>query len=447
MAQKLWDKGKATDAEIEKFTVGRDREMDVYLAKYDVLGSMAHIKMLSTIDLIGKDELPLLLAELKNIYKLAEEGEFVIEDGVEDVHSQVELMLTRKLGDLGKKIHSGRSRNDQVLLDMKLYSRDQIKIIAQDTLKLFNILIHQSEEHKNILMPGYTHLQIAMPSSFGLWFGAYAESLADDMEVLLAAWKITNRNPLGSAAGYGSSFPLNRQMTTDLLGFDSMDYNVVYAQMGRGKMEKTVAFAMASIAATISKMAFDACMFTSQNFGFIKLPDECTTGSSIMPHKKNPDVFELTRAKCNKIQTLPQQIMMIMNNLPSGYFRDLQIIKEIFIPSFEELRDCLKMTCHIMSEIKVKEDILDDKKYDYIFSVEEVNRLAKNGMPFRDAYKKVGLDIENGNFVPNKDIHHTHEGSTGNLCNDKISLLMQNTMDSFTFKKVNDAEKKLIDNK
>lgn len=444
MAQKLWDKGKATDAEIEKFTVGRDREMDIYLAKYDVLGSMAHITMLSTIDLIGKDELPILLAELKNIYKLAEDGNFVIEDGVEDVHSQVELMLTRKLGDLGKKIHSGRSRNDQVLLDMKLYSRDQIRILAQDTTKLFGILIHQSEQYKNILMPGYTHLQIAMPSSFGLWFGAYAESLADDMETLLAAWKITNRNPLGSAAGYGNSFPLNRQMTTDLLGFDSMDYNVVYAQMGRGKMERTVAFAMASIAATISKLAFDACMFTSQNFGFLKLPDECTTGSSIMPHKKNPDVFELTRAKCNKIQTLPQQIMMITNNLPSGYFRDLQIIKEIFIPAFEELRDCIKMTCHIISEVKVKENILDDKKYDFIFSVEEVNRLALNGMPFRDAYKKVGLDIESGNFTPNKEIHHTHEGSIGNLCNDKINILMQNTMDAFTFKRVDDAVNKLI---
>ncbi len=444
MAQKLWDKGKATDAEIEKFTVGRDREMDVYLAKYDVLGSMAHITMLNAIDLIGDDELPVLLAELKKIYALADKGEFVIEEGVEDVHSQVELMLTRSLGDLGKKIHSGRSRNDQVLLDMKLFTRDQLKNLAMDVKRLFDILIAQSERYKNILMPGYTHLQIAMPSSFGLWFGAYAESLADDLEVLLSAWKITNRNPLGSAAGYGSSFPLNRQMTTDLLGFDSMDYNVVYAQMGRGKMERTVAFAMATIAATISKLAFDACMFTSQNFGFLKLPDECTTGSSIMPHKKNPDVFELTRAKCNKIQTLPQQIMMIVNNLPSGYFRDLQIIKEIFIPAFEELRDCIKMTCHIMSEVKVKEDILSDSKYDFIFSVEEVNRLAKEGMPFRDAYKKVGLEIEAGKFVPNKNISHTHEGSIGNLCNDRISLLAEHTLAGFSFDRVDEAVNQLL---
>ncbi|MCQ2217714.1 MAG: argininosuccinate lyase [Paludibacteraceae bacterium] len=444
MAQKLWDKGKATDAEIEKFTVGRDREMDVYLAKYDVLGSMAHITMLNSIDLIGDDELPVLLAELKKIYALADRGEFVIEEGVEDVHSQVELMLTRSLGDLGKKIHSGRSRNDQVLLDMKLFTRDCLKDLAMDVKRLFDILIGQSEHYKNVLMPGYTHLQIAMPSSFGLWFGAYAESLADDLEVLLAAWKITNRNPLGSAAGYGSSFPLNRQMTTDLLGFDSMDYNVVYAQMGRGKMERTVAFAMATIAGTISKLAFDACMFTSQNFGFLKLPDECTTGSSIMPHKKNPDVFELTRAKCNKIQTLPQQIMMIINNLPSGYFRDLQIIKEIFIPAFEELRDCIKMTCHIMSEVKVKEDILSDSKYDFIFSVEEVNRLAKEGMPFRDAYKKVGLDIEAGKFVPNKNIAHTHEGSIGNLCNDRIALLAEHTLAGFSFDRVDAAVDKLI---
>lgn len=444
MAQKLWDKGKATDAEIEKFTVGRDREMDVYLAKYDVLGSMAHITMLNSIDLIGNDELPVLLAELKKIYALADRGEFVIEEGVEDVHSQVELMLTRSLGDLGKKIHSGRSRNDQVLLDMKLYTRDRLKDLATAVKGLFDILISQSERYKKVLMPGYTHLQIAMPSSFGLWFGAYAESLADDLEVLLSAWKITNRNPLGSAAGYGSSFPLNRQMTTDLLGFDTMDYNVVYAQMGRGKMERTVAFAMASIAGTISKLAFDACMFTSQNFGFLKLPDECTTGSSIMPHKKNPDVFELTRAKCNKIQTLPQQIMMIINNLPSGYFRDLQIIKEIFIPAFEELLDCIKMTCHIMSEVKVKEDILSDSKYDFIFSVEEVNRLAKEGMPFRDAYKKVGLDIEAGNFVPNKNIAHTHEGSIGNLCNDRITILAENTLANFSFARVEEAVGKLI---
>jgi argininosuccinate lyase len=444
MAQKLWDKGKATNEEIERFTVGRDIEMDLFLAKHDVLGSMAHITMLESIGLLGKDELPILLKELKSIYKLAESGDFKIEEGVEDVHSQVELLLTRKLGDLGKKIHSGRSRNDQVLLDMKLFIREQIHLVADAVMDLFHVLIEQSNKYKDVLLPGYTHLQIAMPSSFGLWFGAYAESLVDDMALLLAAWKMTNRNPLGSAAGYGSSFPLNRQMTTDLLGFDTMDYNVIYAQMGRGKVEKTVAFALAGIASTISKLAFDSCMFTSQNFGFIKLPDECTTGSSIMPHKKNPDVFELTRAKCNKIQTLPQQIMMIMNNLPSGYFRDLQIIKEIFIPVFDELKDCLKMTTHIMRDVKIRENILDDPKYDFIFSVEEVNRLVLSGMPFRDAYKKVGLDIEAGKFTPNKNIHHTHEGSIGNLCNDKIQDLMEKSMKEFSFEKVDVAIQKLL---
>jgi argininosuccinate lyase len=444
MATKLWDKGKATNAEIEKFTVGKDREMDLYLAECDVLGSMAHITMLESIGLIAKDELPVLLAELKNIYLAAHRGEFVIEDGIEDVHSQVELMLTRKLGDLGKKIHSGRSRNDQVLVDMKLWTREQIRSVVEAVEGLFDVLIQQSEKYKNVLLPGYTHLQIAMPSSFGLWFGAYAESLADDMELMLSAWKVTNRNPLGSAAGYGSSFPLNRQMTTELLGFDTMDYNVVYAQMCRGKMEKTVSFALAGIAATLSKLAFDACMFTSQNFGFIKLPDECTTGSSIMPHKKNPDVFELTRAKCNKIQSLPSQIMMLINNLPSGYFRDLQIIKEVFMPSFGELLDCIKMTTHIMSDVKINEHILDDPKYDFIFSVEEVNRLALEGMPFRDAYKKVGLECEAGEFKPNKNIHHTHQGSIGNLCNDGITALMNKTISEFNFDKVEEAKKKLL---
>ncbi len=444
MATKLWDKGKATNAEIEKFTVGKDREMDLYLAECDVLGSMAHITMLESIGLIAKDELPVLLAELKKIYLAAHRGDFVIEEGIEDVHSQVELMLTRNLGDLGKKIHSGRSRNDQVLVDMKLWTREQIKSVVEAVEGLFNVLIQQSEKYKNVLLPGYTHLQIAMPSSFGLWFGAYAESLADDMELLLSAWKVTNRNPLGSAAGYGSSFPLNRQMTTDLLGFDTMDYNVVYAQMCRGKMEKTVAFALAGIAATLSKLAFDACMFTSQNFGFIKLPDECTTGSSIMPHKKNPDVFELTRAKCNKIQSLPSQIMMLINNLPSGYFRDLQIIKEVFMPSFGELLDCIKMTTHIMSDVKINEHILDDPKYDFIFSVEEVNRLALEGMPFRDAYKKVGLACEAGEFKPNKNINHTHQGSIGNLCNEGITKLMNKTISEFNFDRVEVAKEKLL---
>ncbi len=444
MAQKLWEKNVQVDHEVDVFTVGRDREMDLYLAKYDVLGSMAHITMLESIGLLQADELKILLHELKNIYEIADKGDFVIEEGIEDVHSQVELMLTRKLGDIGKKIHSGRSRNDQVLVDLKLYTRAEIQTIVHMVEELFSVLQEQSERYKQVLMPGYTHLQIAMPSSFGLWFGAYAESLVDDMQLLQAAYKICNRNPLGSAAGYGSSFPLNRQMTTDLLGFDSMDYNVVYAQMGRGKMERTVAYAMAGIAGTLAKLAFDSCMFSSQNFGFIKLPDQFTTGSSIMPHKKNPDVFELTRAKCNKIQGLPNQITMIFNNLPSGYFRDLQIIKEIFLPSFSELEDCLRMVTHMMRQVKVNEHILDDEKYDPMFSVEEVNRLVLSGVPFRDAYKQVGLAIEEGKFVPNKDIHHTHEGSIGNLCNSAISALMQKVIEEFHFERVNAAEETLL---
>ncbi len=491
MAQKLWEKNVQVNAEIDRFTVGRDREMDMYLAKYDVLGSMAHITMLESIGLLTSDELKILLEELKNIYASVERGEFMIEDGIEDVHSQVELMLTRRLGDVGKKIHSGRSRNDQVyasvergefmiedgiedvhsqvelmltrrlgdvgkkihsgrsrndqvLVDLKLFIRAQLKSVAEAVGRLFHVLISQSNRYKDVLMPGYTHLQIAMPSSFGLWFGAYAESLVDDMMFLQAAYKTCNRNPLGSAAGYGSSFPLDREMTTRLLGFDSMNYNVVYAQMGRGKVERNVSFALASIAGTLSKMAFDACMFSCQNFGFVKLPDECTTGSSIMPHKKNPDVFELTRAKCNKIQALPQQIMMIMNNLPSGYFRDLQIIKEVFLPAFEELEDCLQMATYIMEKIKINEHILDDDKYLYMFSVEEVNRLASEGMPFRDAYKKVGLDIEAGNFSHDKTVHHTHAGSIGNLCNDKIEELMQQVVSGFNFEKVIQAENSLL---
>lgn len=441
---KLWSKGFEINKEIENFTVGRDREMDLYLAKYDVLGSMAHITMLNSIGLIADDELPLLLAELRKIYAVCEEGKFVIEDDIEDVHSQVELMLTRALGDMGKKIHSGRSRNDQVLVDLKLFTRAELKNLVEETKALFDELIGKSEENKDVLMPGYTHLQIAMPSSFGLWFGAYAESLTDDMLYLQSAYKMTNRNPLGSAAGYGSSFPLNRQMTTDLLGFDSMNYNVVYAQMGRGKMERNVAFSIAGLAGTLAKMAFDACLFNSQNFGFIKLPKECTTGSSIMPHKKNPDVFELIRAKCNKLQALPTQITLIQNNLPCGYFRDLQIIKECFLPAFEELKDCLRMCTYIISKIEVKRDILDNPMYDAIFSVEEVNKLAADGMPFRDAYKKVGLEIEAGNFVPNKDIHHTHEGSIGNLCNDRIVSLMDSIMQDFHFEKVDKAIKALL---
>ena len=445
MSNKLWEKNFEVNKEIERFTVGRDREMDMYLAKYDVLGSMAHITMLESIGLLEKDELKKLLAELRRIYQLCEDGKFSIEQDVEDVHSEVELMLTRKLGDMGKKIHSGRSRNDQVLVDLKLFTRHELMEVVDNVKVLFDELIQKSNQYKDVLMPGYTHLQIAMPSSFGLWFGAYAEGLADDMLYLQAAWRMTNRNPLGSAAGYGSSFPLNRQMTTDLLGFDSMDYNVVYAQMGRGKMERNVAFAMATVAGTLAKMAFDACMFNCQNFQFVKLPKECTTGSSIMPHKKNPDVFELIRAKSNKLQSLPQQIMMIMNNLPVGYFRDLQIIKEVFLPAFDELNDCLRMAAYIINKMEVNDHILDNPMYDPMFSVEEVNRLAAAGMPFRDAYKKVGLEIEAGEFVANKDIHHTHEGSIGNLCNDKIQALMEQTLKEFSFDKVRNAEKKLLD--
>ncbi|MFV0537150.1 MAG: argininosuccinate lyase [Dysgonomonas sp.] len=444
---KLWEKSIKVNKDVESYTIGRDREMDLYLAPYDVLGSMAHITMLESVGLLDKKELPLLLEELKAIYQLAIDGRFEIEDGIEDVHSQVELMLTRKLGDVGKKIHSGRSRNDQVLVDLKLFTRDRIHLLVDSVSKLIDVLLSQSNKYKDVLMPGYTHLQIAMPSSFGLWFGAYAESLVDDLQLLLAAYKICNRNPLGSAAGYGSSFPLNRQMTTDLLGFDSMDYNVVYAQMGRGKMERTVAFAIASIAGTLSKLSFDACMFNSQNFGFVKLPDEYTTGSSIMPHKKNPDVFELTRAKCNKLQALPNDITLIINNLSSGYFRDLQIIKELFIPSFEEMNDCLQMVTRMMGEVNINEHILDDPKYLLIFSVEEVNRLVLEGVPFRDAYKQVGLEIEKGNFKHDKKVAHTHEGSIGNLCNDRIELLKQQIVDQFDFDKVVAAEKKLIESK
>ncbi|MCI6839921.1 MAG: argininosuccinate lyase [Prevotella sp.] len=444
MANKLWEKNFEVNREIERFTVGRDREMDLYLAGYDVLGSMAHITMLESIGLLTKEELDKLLHELKDIYATCEQGAFVIEDGVEDVHSQVELMLTRRLGDMGKKIHSGRSRNDQVLVDLKLYTRSELHAVVEAVKVLFDELIAKSDQYKDVLMPGYTHLQIAMPSSFGLWFGAYAESLADDMLFLLAAWRMTNRNPLGSAAGYGSSFPLDRAMTTRLLGFDSMDYNVVYAQMGRGKMERNVAFAMATVAGTIAKMAFDACLFNSQNFSFVRLPKECTTGSSIMPHKKNPDVFELIRAKCNKLQSLPQQIMLIMNNLPVGYFRDLQIIKEVFLPAFGELKDCLQMAAYIINKMQVNEHILDNPMYDPMFSVEEVNRLAADGMPFRDAYKKVGLEIEAGTFRADHHIHHTHEGSIGCLCNDKIARLMEQTLGEFHFERVSQAENALL---
>ena len=444
MAQKLWEKNVQVDHEVDIFTVGKDREMDIYLAKYDVLGSMAHITMLESIGLLTKEELNVLLAELRNIYAVADRGEFIIEEGIEDVHSQVELMLTRRLGDMGKKIHSGRSRNDQVLLDLKLFTRSQIQELVELVSGLFDVLISQSNRYKDVLLPGYTHLQVAMPSSFGLWFGAYAESLVDDLQLMQAAYRICNRNPLGSAAGYGSSFPLNRQMTTDLLGFDSLDYNVVYAQMGRGKTERIMAQAMSSVAATLARLAMDNTLFLNQNFGFISYPAELTTGSSIMPHKKNPDVWELIRGKCNLIQGLPNQIAMMTTNLPCGYNRDLQLLKEVLFPAIAELRSCIHMAVYMLENLQVKEHILDDPKYDYLFSVEVVNNMVLNGVPFREAYKKVGIDIENGNFKAEKTVHHTHEGSIGNLCTDEISALMQQTLDKFHFDRVDRAETELV---
>lgn len=435
----IWDKGKPVNELIQRYTVGRDKEMDLMLAKYDVIGSLAHIKMLESIGLLSVQELNTLSEGLKDLLEMIDRGEFVIEEGEEDVHSEVELLLTRKFGDMGKKIHSGRSRNDQVLLDLKLFTRERLKQIVLSVKSLFDILIRQSEAYKNVLIPGYTHLQIAMPSSFGLWFGSYAEALTDDMLFLRSAFDQSNRNPLGSAAGYGSSFPLNRQMTTDLLGFESMNYNVVYAQMTRGKMERNVSYALAGVASTLSKLSFDACMYNSQNFGFIKLPDDCTTGSSIMPHKKNPDVFELTRAKCNLIQAIPQEITLMTNNLPSGYFRDMQLTKEIFLPAFDRLDDCITMVAYMLDNIKVNTDILEDPKYNVIFSVEEVNRLALEGIPFREAYRQVGASIEAGTFVPDKNMHHTHEGSIGNLCNDRISARMQQLVNAFPFEQIDKA--------
>ncbi|MCG6186491.1 argininosuccinate lyase [Maribellus maritimus] len=441
---KLWEKGIPVNKSIEEFTVGRDRELDIYLAPFDILGSMAHITMLESIGLIKSEELQVLLDKLKQLYEVAISGDFVIEEGVEDVHSQVEFLLTNYLGDVGKKIHSGRSRNDQVLLDLKLFTRDAIREVTESSEILIDVLLQKSEETKNVLMPGYTHLQVAMPSSFGLWFGAYAESLIDDLELVLSAFKITNQNPLGSAAGYGSSFPLNRQMTTDLLGFDNMNYNVVYAQMGRGKVEKIVSFAVANLAGTLSKLAFDVCLFMSQNFNFVGLPPEFTTGSSIMPHKKNPDVFELVRARCNKIQGIPSQISMIINNLPSGYFRDLQMVKEVFVPLFKEMNDCLQIATLALKNVKVNHEILDDSKYNYIFSVEEVNDLVLKGVPFREAYKIVGEKIEEGNFVPKKSVNHTHEGSIGNLCLEEISNKKKDVISRFNFGKIDDAVERLL---
>ena len=441
---KLWEKSVQVTDEIDRFTVGHDRELDLYLAPYDVIGSMAHVTMLHTIGLIADSELPLLLAELKAIYHEAREGRFVIEDGIEDVHSQVELMLTRHLGDTGKKIHAGRSRNDQVLLDLKLFTRDKLRQVAEAVQTLFDTLQRQSETHRHVIMPGYTHLQVAMPSSFGLWFGAYAESLADDLLLLQAAYRQANRNPLGSAAGYGSSFPLDREMTTRLLGFDDLNYNVVYAQMCRGKLERSVAAALAAVAGTVGKMAFDACLFNSQNFGFVTLPAECTTGSSIMPHKKNPDVFELIRARMNRLQALPNDLLLISNNLPCGYFRDLQELKEAYLPAFDQLIDCLHMATYIIERIRVNEHLTDDPRYDAMFSVEEVNRLAASGMPFRDAYRQVGLAIEAGTFTPCKELHHTHAGSIGNLCNDRIAAHFAQVWQGFGFDRVQAAEQALL---
>lgn len=428
---KLWDKGFEPDALIEKFTVGNDRDLDLRLARYDVLGSMAHIKMLQSIGLLEKDELDALLAGLEEILATIEAGDFHIDDDVEDVHSQVEFMLTKRLGDLGKKIHAGRSRNDQVLVDLKLFMRDELRVIALAVERLFNRLQQLSEQYKDVLMPGYTHLQVAMPSSFGLWFGAYAESLTDDMHMLVAAYNVANQNPLGSAAGYGSSFPLNRTMTTQLLGFADMNYNVVAAQMSRGKTERAVSMAVAAIASTLAHLAMDVCMWMCQNFGFVKFPDELTTGSSIMPHKKNPDVFEIMRGKCNRLQGLPNEVALLTTNLPLGYNRDLQLLKDIIFPATDELVNCLDMAEFMLRHIKVNEDILSDAKYDYLFTVEDVNRLALSGMPFRDAYKTVGIQVQRGEYKPTRSVHHTHEGSIGNLCNDRIAAKMERVMAPF----------------
>lgn len=441
---KIWQKNVEVNKSIEAFTVGKDREMDLQMAAFDVLGSLAHVEMLHSIDLLTAHELKQVQDALKQIYAEILKGEFTIDDSVEDVHSQVEWLLTQRIGEAGKKIHSGRSRNDQVLVDLKLYFRSCIEVIVTNSDALFRELLKLSEQHKDKMLPGYTHLQIAMPSSFGLWFGAYAESLVDDMEMMLAAYRICNKNPLGSAAGYGSSFPLNRTMTTELLGFEQLNYNVVYAQMGRGKTERILGQAMSSVAATLAKMAMDVCLFINQNFGFISFPDELTTGSSIMPHKKNPDVFELIRSRCNKIQALPNEIAMMTTNLPSGYHRDLQLLKENLFPAIVSLNECLEICTFMLQNISVKDQILDDKKYDYLFSVDVVNDLALNGIPFREAYKIVGDSIEKGTFTPKKVLNHTHEGSIGNLCNVEIGAMMDSVLANFNFSKVNQAIEKLV---
>ena len=440
---KLWDKGFSVDEKIEKFTVGKDRELDIYLAQHDILGTMAHITMLQSVGLLQEDELKHLLEELKSLYLIAEKGEFTIDEGVEDIHSQVEFLLTKKLGDIGKKVHTGRSRNDQVLVDLKLFTRAEIEKTVLKVQKLFAVLQQKSEQYKDVLLPGYTHLQVAMPSSFGLWFGAYAESLIDDMQMMLAAWNVANQNPLGSAAGYGSSAPLNRTLTTQLLGFADLNYNSVYAQMTRGKMERIVAFAYSSIAETIGRLAADCCLYNSQNFRFITLPNSLTTGSSIMPHKKNPDVFELMRAHCNKINGIPGTLRFMTSNLPSGYFRDMQLLKEVYLPLFTEMDDLLDICTYAIENMKVETGLMDKPQYKVAFSVEEVNHLVETGTPFRDAYRKVGMDIMNGEFEYHGTLHHTHEGSIGNLCNDRIARKMQKILDSFSFQQVSEALDKL----
>ncbi len=436
---KLWQKDKVARGEVDKFTTGNDRQMDLYLAPFDVIGSLAHIRMLQSIGLLTTGEHETLAAALKGIYTRITEGSFGLPGDAEDIHSFVEAELTRTLGDVGKKIHSGRSRNDQVLVDIRLFLRHEIESIVMDVHRLFDLLIQLSNRHKEDLLPGYTHFQLAMPSSFGLWFGAYAESLVDDLITIEAAYRVVNKNPLGSAAGYGSSFPLNRRLTTELLGFDDLNYNVVYAQMGRGKTERIVASALSNIAATLARLSMDACLFLNQNFGFISFPDELTTGSSIMPHKKNPDVFELIRARCNQLIALPSTIAMVTTNLPSGYHRDLQMLKTQLFPAIGDLKDCLEMTHLMLSNITVKSDILNDEKYKYLFSVEEVNKLVLSGMPFRDAYRKVGLDIESGSFNPDRTIHHVHEGSIGNLSLSEIRSAFSAVVASFRFEKTQQA--------
>jgi argininosuccinate lyase len=441
---KLWQKNSETLKEVETFTVGKDRELDLFLAPFDVLGSLAHIQMLNSVGLLSNDELNELQEALKDIYKDITAGTFLLEEGVEDIHSQVELMLTKKLGDSGKKIHSARSRNDQVILDLKLFLRSEIEELVGLVNGFFNLLLAQSEKYKDYLLPGYTHLQLAMPSSFGLWFGAYAESLADDMITLYGAWEITNKNPLGSAAGFGSSFPINRKLTTQLLGFEDLNYNVVYAQMSRGKTERILSQSLANFAATLSRMSMDACIYLNQNFAFISFPDELTTGSSIMPHKKNPDVFELIRAHCNRIQSLPNEISLMSVNLPSGYHRDFQLLKEHLFPALKNLKDCIRMATLMIENIDVKKDILNDEKYKYLFTVEEMNKLVLQGMPLRDAYKKIGAEIENNTFISDMKLAHSHEGSIGNLQNEQIKIMMNKVIARFDFKKVNDALQKLL---